>query len=313
MAAITATHNQDLQSPGFDIALTGLDSTGSWTHFRVVRRDLSGVLPDAVVRGLDLQPQTAATAAGSDYEAPFSYHNYQYRLEMWTSGVLSTTVTYNLPAPGYFFPATTAMTTSSLQDMATAYLKSVNTPSLSRAVVIADFKAYSRQGRILSSSSVLGRKNPVNTMDVMGGRKGSFAFLVGNLPGATSLATQTEYEALLDEGDVYLFQSVLYKSSGIKDLFMNIEDVSWERASPQTLGIHGNLGTVTTYLTDADWLAPIWQCTVNWVETDRPPTGDVGVTSTTWQDVLNAYATWQAVLDGNATWLEVLQGTHYPH
>lgn len=313
MAAITVTHNNSVNSPGLDISLTGLDSTGSWTHFRVVRRDLSGALPDQVVRGLDYQAQSSATAAGSDYEAPFSYYPLQYRLEMYTNLTLSSTFTYDLAAPGYFFPASTAMTTAGLQNMATAYLKSVNTPALNLGLVVESFPGYKRSGRILSKSQVLGRANPVIISDVMSGREGSFSFLVGNIYGADQLGSQDDFEQLLADGDVLLFQSVFSKASGVQDLYFEVDSVNVERVTPVTPNVRGNLATNTSYLTDEEYLYPVLRYTVDFTEVDRPATTDVGVTDTTWQDVLDYYATWNDVLTGNSTWLQVLQGTNYPH
>lgn len=310
MAAINVTHNQDVQSPGIDIALTGLDSTPTWTHFRVVRRDLSGTFSDAVVRGLDRQAQTTATFAGADYEAPFTYYNLEYRLEMYTNSTLSSTITDTIPGP--FYPASDAMTDPTLQLMAAAYLRSINTPSISLAVVVADFQSYARSGRVLSKSNVLGRPNPVNQTDVTSGRTGTFDILIGNLPGAEELSDQRTLDLLLAEGDVYMFQSVLSRSSGVEDLYFTIDDITVTREQFQTAGVWGDLSGLTSYLQD-DWMFPVLKYSISWTEVDRPPTGDVGVTTTQWQDVLDEYATWQAVLDDNANWLEVLQGTNYPH
>ena len=187
----------------------------------------------------------------------------------------------------------------------------MSTPYLSKAAVVSDFRGYNRPGRVLSKTNVLGRRNSVNITDVTGGREGSFELWVGNIPNADQLGTQADFELLFDEGDVYMFQSVFSKASGVADLFFTIDSITVERAQYQVLNVSGALSVVTTYLDDDEFTDPCLKYTIQFTECDRPATSDVGVTATTWQDVLDSYATWQAVLNGNTTWLQVLQGTNY--
>lgn len=277
---ITATYNDNLQSPGWDIALTGL--TGS-SYYKVFRRDLS-TSSDTLVRvagaGTDgFVTVSGNTAAVSDYEFSFAM-NLQYRLEKYSSlKVLTTTET---AATSGVTPFPTGVYSGS------AWLKDVYTPANSKYIIPTDFNSYSRSGR-QTSLSVLGRANPVVITDVLAGKTGKISFVVADI-GQGTVNAIFDYETMFNSGQILFFSSLNPASIGIRDFYLSINGVDVNRMTPAYIS--------------GDYVFTI---DLDFTEVDPPATTTVDVSVNQWQQVLSSNADWAEVLSQHVSWLDVLQ------
>lgn len=285
MATINAVYNNSLSSPGYDLTLGALGTPPGCTHYRVICRDPEGKYPDQTVRGTDKIPiPGGGTAAHADYEFP-QFRSAEYRLEMYTNAVLTTTVTTGtltgLPAA--------YLNSQGALPLYSAWIQSIETPSLNEPCFVEEFKSYQRQGRVLAEMDVLGRSNPVVVTDVVGGRKGSFTFWVGDvLPPPLTTDGVNEYEQLMEEGRVMLFRAFDDNKNGVKPLYFILESFDRELITKSTEN-------------------GIWRYDANFTEVDRPATGVISVSNVDWDDVKTTFATWTTVNSNRGSWLAVLQ------
>lgn len=278
---ITPAYNNDDNSPGFTLSLSGL--TG-FSEYRVVRLDqgpsLAGaVFADAPVRGADMIPVTANTATVTDYEIPINT-TVKYRLEGYISGVLNSSV---LTANVIIDPLTASFDVG----YDNFWIKDVTNPTLSRAVMVGDFSEVEFNPTILGEYKVLGRKKPVIFTDAWGARAGTFS--VQSIDYLGTQKTASELESLLTSGDVLLFQSGL-QPYVLQDMYFIVKGLSREQYTHP-----GRSNTIEfTYQ-------------IGFQEVDRPATLRSTFGFGTWGDLKAdpALVTWNDVLSGFSTWLDV--------
>lgn len=258
---------------GIDIILSDI-GTSSWVT--LTRSDTAGHYADVVVRGVYLIPETGSDMVFVDYEAP-----------------LNTTVTYTIR--GYFDSAGTSLAytvtssnfvTSSVSVGFTIFTDPL-TPAYRASGVVTDLTQWSRSGRNLSESQVMGRSNPVIAKDVLSGRKGTITAIDlqyyttdydGYGPYTQYTAHPGGWKEMFDTGSILLFRNI-WSASAFDDLYFSVDNVSVSRIS----GIPGAAST------------PITQYAIDFTEVDRPAL-TAGSTSNnhlfTYQDLTDNYATY---------------------
>ena len=286
------------QTAGYQITASGL------TPYAQFKIDASNPEKAWELRGGQQQNVTADSFVGLDFEFPFGL----------TSAYGSQNITYTVTTFSEGQTVATASATTSktpLQewnddlvgdgiDVALgprSYLSVPRTPALNIPIYIKEFDSYTREGRILSKSTVLMRKNPVVSTDVTSGKEGNMSLLVPN--AADIIGSQyvpnnvRDHMDVLEGAHVYMLRNLSPYSVGVDDFYFVIENIAVKR--------------VNRFVDMLDTIGdPMIQIDINWVEVDAPATSDA-VTILTWQDILNTYASWQAVLDSNISWLDVLQ------
>lgn len=257
------------------------------------------------LRGAQLQPVGGASSfVGYDFEFPFGLssaygsQNITYSVTVYAEGqqvVVVSTTTSQPPLDEW-----SANLASNGIDVALgprSYLGVPRTPALNIPVYIKELDTYTRQGRILSKSTVLRRANPVVSVDVTSGREGTMSLLVPNtndIIGSQYVPNNIQaHMDVLGGGHVYLLRNLSPYTVGFEDFYFIVEDISVKRLN-RFVDMLDSVGD------------PMLQIDISWVEVDSPPTSDA-VTVITWQDILNTYINWQAVLDSNINWLDVLQ------
>lgn len=276
LPTLTATFNNSVDSPGWDIVVGNL-VTG--TAFTVFRHDTSGVLPSVAVRGLENVPIVTVTA--SDYEVPF-IPQVQFELVVYQDGVITAEDIFQIVTPIYV--AEPSFYTSRF------YLKDVIDPTKSLSVSVSDLRNTNYDGQILASHHILGRKMPVVVTDVASGRRGTMKVVSANI-GSFGQVDVNKIRDLLDGGHVLLFQSVRNPYI-FRDMYFAIESYS-----EVSLGINDT----------GQELSFVWD--INFVEVERPGLTSLGVSIAQWQDVLvdPAFASWTDVNSGESTWMTLLQ------
>lgn len=285
---ITATFNDSVDSPGFDIQLTSttLSDVYGVSKFTILREDVNGDYPQEPVRGL--QDADPTVEDGSDYECPF-VSQVEYRYSAYNADgavyaeVVSATLTpdYVRDAPG----SPVELITSNF------YIKDIGNPVKSLAVAMGEIESYDVEGNILGTYHVLGRSKPVVYTDVMGARKGSFTVYASvDDIGGTIIHSAKEHRTLFETGDVLLLQSVKYPVD-LRDMYFVVDGYS-EKVLNRPAG--GGL-----------WI----EFNVQFVEVDRPLTLDMPLSTATWQDLYDdpAFSSWTDVNAAGTTWLEILQ------
>lgn len=285
---ITATFNDSVDSPGFDIQLTSttLSDVYGVSKFTVLREDVNGDYPQEPVRGL--QDADPTVESGSDYECPFvTQIEYRYTAYNAESGVYAVIVSDTL-VPDYVRDSPGAPV-----ELITAnfYVKDISNPVKSLAVAMGEIESYDVEGNILGTYHVLGRSKPVVYTDVMGARTGSFKVYasVDNIGGVV-IHSAKDHRSLFETGDVLLLQSVKYPVD-LRDMYFVVDGYS-ERVLNRPSG-------------DGLWI----EFTVNFTEVDRPLTLDMPLSTATWQDLYDdtAFSSWTDVNAAGTTWLEILQ------
>lgn len=269
---------------GFEITIT--DATEG-DRLRVTRIDNDGYYPTVAVRGVDLINPSSATEVFTDYEAPFNA-DITYLVETFALSDMVNPVNTD-----------TATGLDTTVPTGFAMIMEVLVPENRVAGAVLEFKGYSRKAKVLSSSNVLGRKNPVVVTDVMGGREGTMS--MGNIQGLTfdyddSTPTpvgQTrmgKWRDIFESGGTLLFRSDA-QTTGVDDFYFKCENYEVERLTK--VGYD-----VPSY--------PILRHEVSWVEVDAPLTTVAGLGLESWADVMNSNADWQEVNDDHADWESVL-------
>lgn len=286
------------QTAGYQITASGL------TPYAQFKIDASNPEKAWELRGGQQQSVTADSFVGLDFEFPFGL----------TSAYGSQNITYTVTTFSEGQTVATASATTSktpLQewnddlvadgiDVALgprSYLSVPRTPALNIPIYIKEFDSYTREGRILSKSAVLMRKNPVVSTDVTSGKEGNMSLLVPNaadIIGSKYVPNNVrDHMDVLEGAHVYMLRNLSPYSVGVDDFYFVIENIAVKRVN-RLIDMLDTIGD------------PMIQIDINWVEVDAPATSDA-VTILTWQDILNTYANWQAVLDSNISWLDVLQ------
>jgi hypothetical protein len=255
------------------------------------------------IRGAELQDVTAGSFVGYDFEFPFgntsSYGSVpiQYYVTVYAEGQEIVTVTTPTARSPFAEWVKNLSDTAIPQPLGPrSYLGVPRTPDLNIPVYVQEMEAYSRAGRILSKSEVLGRANPVVSTDVMNGRTGSFTLMV---PTGTDLVGSAyvpgnirAHMDVLQGGVVYLLRHISPWTAGFDDMYFTIDSAAVKRLNR------------FADMTGTD--SPVIQIEVTFTEVDSPPASD-SVTVLTWQDILDTYTSWQAELDSNVDWLDVLR------
>jgi hypothetical protein len=266
------------------------------TSLQVIRQDVNSVLPDQVVRGLDLSGISGDTLAGTDYELPWQY-KFSYVLVGKDAAGNVTTVT----ATGGPFSLTQA---ASIPTVAFpyngAYLRDPNLPGNTQPIWISSYQPYKLNVRA-TRADILGAQFPAFTMDVIQGRESSFKFIIDstNVYGGVPV-TFADWMALIRGGPTLLLQSTLQPDI-YTDMYFVITAVNVEAMAPlksptRPLG-YPNYELANTVL----------EVTLSYVEVDRPGTSDqAAVGGSTWQGVNIRYTTWQDVTNSNPSWLALL-------
>lgn len=285
VATISASFNDSLDSPGYDIVLGNLTDDADHDFYKVICRDPEGRYEDQIVRGTDMITISGASAAVSDYEFP-QFRSVEYRLELYDGDVLDATISTGTISgePEAYFDSQGAL------PLYGAWIQSVTQPSLNQACFVEKFPPWKRSGKILAKNNVLGRSLPVMVTDVMGGREGEFSFWVGDVlpPPFDQTESIEEYELLFNEGDILLFRAYNENLNGIHPLYFIVESATYDNKAKD-----GKLGQ--------------FNYKVTYVETDRPATGTISVSNVLWDDVSTTFADWDEVFNNRATWFEVLQ------
>src|SRR5574338_124257 len=206
---ITATVTNDTNSPYVSISLTGLTVGVTYT---VTRIDNTDEYSTVAVRGIDTISASATTAAGTDYEAPIG-RSIKYRVTQNAATADSSNVSLSYVSIG------------------DVWIRSVSTPALSRKVVIGEWPSTDYPTRILSESSVLGRKNPVIITDAWGTRKGTFTIITDNDDGL-SATTWQQMVALLTGGGTLMLQTTGRTPSGQEDMYFEVSSYGRTRLGP---------------------------------------------------------------------------------
>lgn len=256
-----------------------------YSYYTVTRQDLSGFLPDGVVRSPGAGPDglvptnDSDTAALSDYEFSFNT-NIRYLLRKYNTS--KQLVTSENVAVGFPPIPTTAY-------YGHAWLKDVLTPSNSQPIIIGEFNSYQRDTRV-TLITVLGRQNPVPITDVLAGKSGSFTFYAMDTGFGGTIPTVDEYNVLLNEGQTLYLQSLSPQTVGWKDSYIVITSVEFERLSLP----YSPSETIFKY-------------TLGFAQVDEPLANSIDISLHTWQEVLDNHTDWQDVLSGHANWLDVYQ------
>lgn len=275
--AITATRNENIDNPGFEINLTGLFGV---TNITVTRRSLSGTYSDQTVHGAEAAAVSGiSTFLVSDYEAPL-YDDFTYVAHC----VGGTPVDVEVNVTGY--PSATTLVRPG-----SAYLKNPYLPSISMPMLVLDFTTTSRAGRVLSKTDVLGRRNPVILTDVPSGRTGTMqlaTFMDGETFDGLITPEIEEMELLLDSGAILLFQTA-YPYTGERDIYIVVDSFTRERLTK-----------------DIKPFGPLHSWTINFIEVDRPSAPSDPLSGITWAEVNSTYATFGALNATFATWYDVV-------
>lgn len=166
----------------------------------------------------------------------------------------------------------------------------VGAPSSNNKFLLDHFDDSTYSARVLASTQVLGRRNPVIVTDIMGGRQS--AFVIASYPEAETVYgyawQRSDILALIGTGETLMFQTT--GDMGVEDFYFKVTGDIQEAQLSQ--------GPATP---DRLW-------TIQFTEVD-PPENDVVNQpggSHTWYEIATNYASWQSVLDNHTTWSEVL-------
>jgi hypothetical protein len=292
---ISIVFNNNENSPGFDITITTDIALNEAT---MVRRDPSGLYADATVRGLDGIDISAGSTLVPDFEAPINtpveyWFTYELAGESFEIGPI-------LPTPEDYIPTQQGPYAES------DFIKSVETPSLSRRVIVTEFGEVSRKGNVLGQYHVLGRKNPVVITDIMAGYTGSMSVVV--LGTNQQASFYRSIDILIDQGDTLLFQSNNSESSTFLDFYFKITSVKRKRlTSVDYLSEPSDVGSTTDLFVEY---------TFDFIEVDRPATLGEAPSLYTWDTYYHQefddWNTWQEILDFRTSWLDVLRRAGEP-
>lgn len=313
--SITVTDVGDFYSTaGYGVSVSGLSG---YEYFRVYRGDSTG-LPTQDLRGAQYQAVSGDTFATEDYEFKFGYtglsspaNTLTYHLELWAGGDVVADTTATVDAIDSWQASVAADASPHTEgEVCKNWLSVPDIPSLNMPVVVQDLQEYSISGNILSSSHVLGRKNPVVSLDVSSGRAGSFTLLIPTLLddfiasyGVSS--SVPNHMRLVGSGYVMLLRSFAPWITGIDDFYFVVSDASIKRIS-RIAGMQAMSDAETAADNSQLGLQAIVTVVVNWIEVDAPPNVDA-VSIFSWQTVLDNFTSWQDLYDSKDTWLEVLQ------
>jgi hypothetical protein len=297
VATISAAFNDSLTSPGYEITLGALTSDPDWDTFRIICRDPEGVYPDQIVRGTDHFTISGGSFLVTDYEFP-QFRSVEYRLDLYDGDVLDHTETTGTLTglPEAYFVA------EGSYPVFNSWIQSVEQPVLNLPCHVEKFNIWRRDGRQLAKQNVLGRKLPVVVTDVMAGREGQFTFWVGDvLPYPwNETAPYAEYELLFNEGDILMFRCFDENYNGIRPMYFTVDNLDYEVKGRVPGRIHNgqiNVGNKGKFIYK-----------VTFVEVDRPATGTILLSDTTWNDVFTSSATdWADVLAARSSWFDVYQ------
>lgn len=297
-ATISAAFNDSIYNPGYEITLGNLTDDADHDTLRVICRDPEGVYPDQIVRGTDHATISGASFLVEDFEFP-QFRSVEYRLELYDGGVLDATISTGtltgLPE-AYFV-------TQGAYPLFNSWIQSVEQPVLNQPCFVEKFNNWKRDGRMLAKQNILGRKLPVVVSDVMAGREGQMTFWVGDvLPWPwNSTDSFHEYELLFNEGDILLFRTWEDDAVGHKPLYFAVDNIDYERKgrAAHTRIHNGSIEDRTK--------GGVFLVKVTFVEVDRPATGTILLSDTTWSDVNSTATTWNDLVVNRATWFEVYQ------
>lgn len=168
-----------------------------------------------------------------------------------------------------------------------AWLKSVFTPALSKAVHVNEFSATNFETQILGNYNVLGRVFPVIITDAWGARRGTFKLLSGH----TDFTDFKDLKDLITTGGQLLFQTTGDLVRHQPDMYIEVEKYSAELEETVKSSIQ-----------------PIYIHTIDFIEIEQPNTSDEGFGLRSYQDVLDDFDTYTAVLAAYPTYLDMLTG-----
>lgn len=292
---ISIVFNNNSDSPGFDITIT---TDVSLNEATMIRRDPAGLYDDQTIRGLNGIDISAGSTLIPDYEAPINtpveyWFTYDLAGELFEIGPI-------LPTPDAYIP------TQNGPYGASDFIKSVETPSLSRRVLVTELSEVSRKGNVLGQYHVLGRKNPVVITDIMSGYTGSMSVII--LGTNQQSALYRHIDLLIDQGDTLLFQSNNSESSTFLDFYFKITSVKRKRLTAVDYQSEpSDVGNTTDLFVEY---------TFDFVEVDRPATLGEAPSLYTWDTYYHQefddWATWQEVLDFRTSWLDVLRRAGEP-
>ncbi len=276
--------NESRKAPGFNITLRGLLE---FSEIEVIRRDTTGEYPDENVRGLTRQLTIDDEMFVTDYEAPLNrVVHYYIRLVDSSGGEFFFGPV--LPTPQPYIP-----TLRDAYGGGTAFLKPIDIPEISQAVMIQDMDSWERPANVMAEHHILGRPNKVVISDVRGGREGSFS--------GHCILSMGQDERLIEEifnpGATILIQNHNPAVSGFRDMYVQVGGVSFERITKQAP--HGELENPANFEK-----VITFEC--DYTQVDRPDPAGVEVPNSIWQLPYDSFDTWENVKNQRTTWLDLL-------
>lgn len=270
---------------GVEITVT---NANEGAKLQLMRIDTSGYYPTVAVRGADMISPSSATMVFTDYEAPFNlaieYEVSSYAISDLDTPINSDTVTgIDTTVPKGF-----------------AMITQVFTPTERVTGTVEKLPEWNREAKILSTSEVLGRADPVVVTDVFASRTGSFSIsnIISHAVDYDNSGDTVPYHSYLgkwrtifNNGATLLFRSDTF-ASGFDDLYFKAKSV----------GVEGGGSPVGYDYPDY----PILKYTIAFQEQARPLTSTAGLGLTDWGDLLDSNVDWTEVMADHANWLSVL-------
>jgi len=319
LPTFTVSRKSDFyQNPAYQLTVTGTDH---YAFFEVKRDDQTG-LPGDSVRYLQYQEGIRSSYTIPDYEFRFgatgwlmAKNNITYTAKFYYGGEVVTQAIAVAGNPLEDYAATIDATFSgTIADavFAKSFLSCPDTASLNIPVVISDFQGYSTKGNVLTSSHVLGRRNPVVAVDVAEGFTGKFTLLVANQLFNSSYGAPTNvehYTSLLSLGESFLMRNVSPLIAGIDDFYFIVTDFQVKRenifAPQQTMVDLARSNPIG--LLDIAY-QPVITIEVTFQRVDAPPYISI-IPAFTWQTLADHFDTWQEVADHFPDWNAVAKTT----
>lgn len=294
---ITIVFNENIDSPGFTITInTGIILENA----TMLRRDPAGLYMDQTVRGMDGVDISSGETEVPDYEAPINTP-VEYWLTYFIAGE-EFEIGPILPTPDPWIP-----TQEEPLYGASDYIKSVESPALSRRILVTDFSEVSRKGNVLGNYHILGRRNPVVITDVLAGYTGSMSVIVLTTNRGSGL--YRSIDALIDQGDTLLFQSNNEESSTYLDFYFKITQVTRKRLT--------SVDRLSEPSDTSDHVSDLFvEYTFDFIEVDRPSSLGEAPSLYTWDTYYHQdyddWTSWQEVNDFRTSWLDVLRKAGEP-
>ncbi len=311
--------NQFYRNPGYTVSIA--ENLSLYDYFEIIRSDETG-LPDAHIRGGQYQPVTSDAFSTEDYEFRFGSTGYglnnnilTYTGNFYSGGQLVYTVFDEVTGLTDWIASVDDTFSGNFPDQALpkTWISVPDIPSLNIPVNVGNFQEASFEGNILSTSHVLGRRNPVVATDVTSGMKGNFSLVLAYITGITTSTgipyNIEDYTDFLSTGAVFKLRNLAPIIVGFEDFYFVVESYSIKRTNwsvnQQIMVDRGRANTPGAL--SGEFYSPM-TITVNFVEVDAPPNG-VPPSQFTWQTLPDTFNSWNDINVVFPNWLAVLQTT----